>query len=233
MIQAGNESGQRPRRRHYPKRLLDLAIALPAIIILAPLFAAVALAVRLNLGRPIFFTQLRPGLHGRAFKLIKFRTMRDDVDPDGRLLSDAERLTRFGRFLRSTSLDELPELWNVVKGEMSLVGPRPLLLHYLDLYTPFQMRRHEARPGLTGWAQVNGRNALSWPEKFAHDVWYVDNVSLLLDLRILLLTLVRITRRHGITAEGEATMPYFQGDPGSEREDLSAQASGGRSGTET
>jgi lipopolysaccharide/colanic/teichoic acid biosynthesis glycosyltransferase len=232
-MQAGTESGQRPRRRRYPKRLLDLAIAIPAMLFLAPLFAAVALAVRLKLGRPIFFTQLRPGLEGRPFKLIKFRTMRDDVDPNGRLLSDAERLTRFGRFLRSTSLDELPELWNVVKGEMSLVGPRPLLLHYLDLYTPFQMRRHEERPGLTGWAQVNGRNALSWPEKFAHDVWYVENVSFLLDLRILLLTLVRIVGRHGITAEGEATMPYFQGDSGGEGEELSPQASGGRSGTET
>jgi lipopolysaccharide/colanic/teichoic acid biosynthesis glycosyltransferase len=232
-MQAEHEPVGRPRRRIYPKRLFDLAVAIPAMLILAPLFALVALAVRLNLGRPIFFIQPRPGLEGRPFKLIKFRTMRDDVDPNGRSLSDAERLTGFGRFLRSTSLDELPELWNVVKGEMSLVGPRPLLLHYLDLYTPFQMRRHEMRPGLTGWAQVNGRNALSWPEKFAHDVWYVDNAGFLLDLRILLLTLVRILDRRGITAEGEATMPYFQGETGGEPETGPLpQARGGRSGTE-
>jgi sugar transferase EpsL len=193
------------RQPRYPKRLFDVTGAGLALILLLPVMVAVALAVLICLGRPILFVQVRPGLGGRPFRLIKFRTMRSD----GGGMSDAERLTRFGRFLRSTSLDELPELWNVLKGDMSLVGPRPLLLHYLDHYTPFQMRRHEVRPGITGWAQVNGRNAISWDAKFAMDVWYVDNISLALDLKILLLTVARIFVRSGISAEGFATMPEF------------------------
>ena len=220
-----------PRRPPYPKRLFDLVVAAAALLILSPVIALVALAVRLRLGSPILFRQVRPGLGGKPFTLIKFRTMRDGRDPEGRLLGDAERLTPFGSFLRSTSLDELPELWNVLRGDMSLVGPRPLLLHYLDLYTPFQMRRHEVRPGLTGWAQVNGRNALSWPERFALDIWYVDHASLLLDLKILILTLARVASRRGISAEGEATMPYFQGESPATAEGEPDQASGGRSGT--
>ena len=195
-------------RWHYPKRAFDAVVAGLALLILSPLIAAVALAVRVKLGRPVIFSQVRPGHHGRPFRLFKFRTM---VEHRGRapLSEDARRLTPFGKWLRSTSLDELPELWNVLKGEMSLVGPRPLLLHYLDHYTPFQMRRHEVRPGLTGWAQVNGRNAISWDEKFALDVWYVDNRSLLLDLRILLVTVWRVLGRSGISADGSATVSEF------------------------
>jgi lipopolysaccharide/colanic/teichoic acid biosynthesis glycosyltransferase len=200
----GGSAEARPRVR-YPKRLFDLAVAAAALLLLSPLMAIVALSVLARLGRPVFFTQIRPGMGGRPFKLIKFRTM----VAEGPGLGDAERLTRFGRFLRSTSLDELPELWNVIKGDMSLVGPRPLLLHYLEHYTPLQMRRHEVRPGITGWAQVNGRNAISWDAKFAMDVWYVDHISLFLDLKILLLTLARIFVRSGISAEGFATMPEF------------------------
>jgi lipopolysaccharide/colanic/teichoic acid biosynthesis glycosyltransferase len=210
-----SEMGQErllPRRPGYPKRLVDLALAAAALILLAPVIAILSLAVRLALGSPIFFRQVRPGLGGKPFTLIKFRTMISDEVRDGRALSDAERLTRFGKFLRSTSLDELPELWNVLKGDMSLVGPRPLLMQYLPLYSPFQMRRHEVRPGVTGWAQVNGRNAVDWPERFALDIWYVDHVSLLLDLKILWLTLTRVLVREGISAAGEATMPYFQGE---------------------
>ena len=191
-------------RMPYPKRLFDMLVASAALLLLSPLIALVALATRFKLGRPILFTQIRPGLHGRPFKVLKFRTM---LEGPG---NDADRLTAFGRFLRSTSLDELPELWNVVRGDMSLVGPRPLLLHYLEHYTPEQMRRHEVRPGITGLAQVNGRNALSWEEKFALDVWYVDNVSVLLDLKIMLKTLGRVLLRSGISAEGSATMPEFR-----------------------
>lgn len=182
-----------------------------AIVLLSPLIAIVAYLVRRNLGSPIFFTQLRPGLGGKPFVMYKFRTMSDARDSEGRLLPDDQRLTRFGQFLRSTSLDELPELWNVIKGEMSLVGPRPLLMKYLELYTPEQARRHEVKPGITGWAQVNGRNALTWEEKFKLDVWYVDNWTLALDLRILWLTLLKVVRRDGISAAGHATMPEFRG----------------------
>jgi lipopolysaccharide/colanic/teichoic acid biosynthesis glycosyltransferase len=167
--------------------------------------------IRRQMGSPVFFRQTRPGLHGRPFEMIKFRTMRDAVDAQGRPLPDAERLTRLGRFLRSSSLDELPELWNVLRGEMSLVGPRPLLMEYLPLYSPEQARRHELRPGVTGWAQVNGRNAISWEEKFALDVWYVDNRSLWLDLEIIWLTIRKVIKRDGISAAGEATMPKFTG----------------------
>lgn len=193
------------------KRLFDLVVASAALVVLSPLLIACAALVAILLGRPVLFRQERPGLHGRPFDLVKFRTMTDARDSDGRLLPDASRLTAFGRFLRSTSLDELPELWNVVEGKMSLVGPRPLLMEYLPLYSPRQARRHEVRPGVTGWAQVNGRNALSWEEKFALDVWYVDNRSFVLDLRILGLTVVRVFRRQGVSAQGEATMPRFKG----------------------
>jgi sugar transferase EpsL len=193
------------------KRILDLALTVPALIVLSPLLALIALLVRVLHGSPVLFRQQRPGLHGKPFTMYKFRTMTDARDAEGNLLSDAERLTRFGRFLRSTSLDELPELFNVVKGEMSLVGPRPLLMEYLDRYTPEQMRRHEVCPGVTGWAQVNGRNALSWEQKFALDVWYIDHVSLWLDIRIIALTVWKILRREGISQQGQATMEEFVG----------------------
>ena len=194
------------------KRLFDLTAAALGLLALAlPLLALIAL-VRIKLGRPVFFRQTRPGLHGRPFQMVKFRTMTDARGPDGALLPDADRLTPFGRFLRSTSLDELPELWNVLRGDMSLVGPRPLLMEYLPLYTPEQARRHAVRPGITGWAQVNGRNALSWEEKFALDVWYVDHQSLWLDIRILWMTAVKVLRRQDISAPGEATVEYFKGN---------------------
>jgi lipopolysaccharide/colanic/teichoic acid biosynthesis glycosyltransferase len=194
------------------KRLLDVTLAALALLALALPLLVLMYLVRRKLGSPIFFRQVRPGLHGQPFEMIKFRTMTDARGPDGAWLPDAERLTPFGRWLRATSLDELPELWNVLKGDMSLVGPRPLLMEYLPLYTPEQARRHEVRPGITGWAQVNGRNAISWEEKFKLDVWYVDNRSLWLDIKILWLTVKRVWRRDGISAEGEATMPKFTGD---------------------
>ncbi|MBU1039539.1 MAG: sugar transferase [Proteobacteria bacterium] len=187
------------------KRLLDLALVLPGLVLLAPVFLVVALAVRLKLGPGVFFCQERPGLHGKPFLILKFRTM---LTGPG---SDAERLTPFGRFLRGTSLDELPELWNVLRGDMSLVGPRPLLMRYLPRYTREQARRHEVLPGITGWAQVNGRNALSWEEKFALDVWYVDNRCLALDLAILWRTVLAVALRQGISAPGEATVSEFLG----------------------
>lgn len=197
--------------RRYAKRLFDVAIALIVLVLASPILLATAVLVRLRLGSPILFTQQRPGHHGRPFTLIKFRTMTDQRDAHGQLLPDADRLPPFGRFLRATSLDELPELWNVLKGEMSLVGPRPLLMEYLPRYTPEQMRRHEARPGITGWAQVNGRNEASWEEKFARDVWYVDHLSLRLDLAILWRTFWQVLRRDGISQQGHATMPKFGG----------------------
>ncbi len=184
------------------------------LALLSPVLLGVAAVVRLSLGSPVLFRQVRPGLRGEPFEMLKFRTMRDAHDAHGRLLPDAERLTAVGRFLRATSLDELPELLNVVRGEMSLVGPRPLLMEYLPLYTPEQARRHEVRPGITGWAQVNGRNALSWDEKFRLDVWYVDNQSLWLDLRILLRTVKKVFVREGISQEGHATMEKFRGQTG-------------------
>ena len=193
------------------KRLLDFIAALLGLIALAlPLLLLIAL-IRRKLGSPVFFRQTRPGLHGQPFEMVKFRTMTDACGPDGALLPDAERLTPFGRFLRSTSLDELPELWNVLKGDMSLVGPRPLLMEYLPLYSPEQARRHAVRPGVTGWAQVNGRNAISWEEKFALDTWYVDHQSLLLDMKILWLTVKKVLVREGISAAGEATIGKFTG----------------------
>lgn len=193
------------------KRFLDIALSGTALLVLAPVLGALVALVRLKLGRPVLFRQTRPGLDGVPFEMIKFRTMTDQRDESGRLRPDDERLTPFGRFLRATSLDELPELWNVLNGEMSLVGPRPLLMQYLDRYSARQRRRHEVRPGITGWAQVNGRNALSWEEKFELDVWYVDNRSFLLDLRILVMTLVQVVRRQGISSRGHATMPEFMG----------------------
>jgi lipopolysaccharide/colanic/teichoic acid biosynthesis glycosyltransferase len=195
------------------KRILDLALVLPALAILSPVLLAVGILVRRRLGAPVLFRQARPGLHGRPFTMLKFRTMTDARDAHGELLPDSERLTPFGRFLRSTSLDELPELFNVLKGDMSLVGPRPLLVRYLPRYSPEQARRHEVKPGLTGWAQVNGRNAISWDDKLALDVWYVDHQSLPLDLTILALTVVKILRRDGISQPGHATMEEFLGAP--------------------
>lgn len=194
------------------KRLLDIVVTLLVAPVLLPVLAVVALLVRCQMGAPILFRQLRPGLHGQPFEMIKFRTMLNATDAQGRPMPDAERLTALGRFLRAASLDELPELWNVLKGDMSLVGPRPLLMEYMELYSPEQVRRHEVKPGITGWAQVNGRNAISWEEKFRHDVWYVDNRSFWLDLKILLLSVVKVFSRQGISAEGEATMPRFKGD---------------------
>lgn len=196
------------------KRVFDIGIVLVAAVVAVPLTALVALLVRLKIGSPVFFLQTRPGLNGAPFELIKFRTMTNAVDADGALRPDAERLTPFGRFLRSTSLDELPELWNVLKGEMSLVGPRPLLMEYLPLYSAEQSRRHEALPGVTGWAQVNGRNTLTWEDKFRYDVWYVDHQSLGLDLRILAMTVLAVLSRKGVNAEGEATVGRFTGSDG-------------------
>lgn len=194
------------------KRMIDILGSLAALLVLLPVILLVAAAIRWRMGAPVLFRQLRPGLHGQPFEMIKFRTMLNATDAQGRPLPDAERLTALGRFLRAASLDELPELWNVLKGDMSLVGPRPLLMEYLELYSPEQARRHEVKPGITGWAQVNGRNAISWEEKFMHDVWYVDNRSLRLDLKILLLSVVKVFGRQGISADGEATMPRFRGD---------------------
>ena len=193
------------------KRFFDIVIAALALLLLAVLLLVLIWQVRRKLGSPVFFRQTRPGLDGRPFQMIKFRTMTDARGPDGQLQPDADRLTPFGRFLRSTSLDELPELFNVLKGDMSLVGPRPLLMEYLPLYSPAQRRRHEVGPGITGWAQVNGRNALSWEEKFKLDVWYVEHRSLWLDIKILWLTVRKVLVREGISADGEATMSKFTG----------------------
>lgn len=193
------------------KRFFDLFAAFLGLLVLLPIMLFIAWQISRKLGSPVLFRQVRPGLNGTPFEMIKFRTMRDAVDAAGNPLPDSERMTPFGNFLRSSSLDELPELWNVLKGDMSLVGPRPLLMEYLPLYSPEQYRRHEARPGVTGWAQVNGRNALSWDEKFKLDVWYVDNRSLWLDLKIIVLTIKKVFLRDGISADGEATMPKFTG----------------------
>lgn len=194
------------------KRALDVLGAPIGLIVFSPILIIISLKIHREMGSPVLFRQTRPGRHGKPFQMIKFRTMRDAVDTDGRPLPDAERLTKLGQFLRSSSLDELPELWNVLKGEMSIVGPRPLLMEYLPLYSEEQARRHEVRPGVSGWAQVNGRNAISWDEKFALDVWYVDNRSLWLDLKIIWLTIRKVIKRDGISAAGEATMPKFTGN---------------------
>ena len=193
------------------KRSFDILFSLFGIVLLFIPLLVVAFIIHHRIGDPVFFRQVRPGRGGKPFELVKFRTMTDECGSDGQMLPDSMRLTSFGRFLRSTSLDELPELWNVLKGDMSLVGPRPLLMSYLPLYTPEQARRHDVRPGITGWAQVNGRNAISWEEKFQFDVWYVENISLGLDLKILWLTVKKVLMRDGINAAGEATMPRFAG----------------------
>lgn len=194
------------------KRVVDILLSALALALLSPLLLLLLCLVRTQLGRPALFRQVRPGLGGRPFTMIKFRTMLDAVDAAGNPLPDEARLTRFGRLLRATSLDELPELWNVLKGDMSLVGPRPLLMEYLPLYSTEQFRRHEVRPGITGWAQVNGRNALSWPERFALDVWYVDNRTFWLDVRIMVLTVRKVFAREGIHEQGRATMSKFTGN---------------------
>jgi lipopolysaccharide/colanic/teichoic acid biosynthesis glycosyltransferase len=197
-------------RTYALKRALDLTGAAVLLILVSPVLLIAAICVRLGMGPPAFFRHERAGLGGRPFRMYKFRTMTDERDEHGNPLPDADRLTRFGAFLRSTSIDELPTLWNVLRGEMSLVGPRPLLTSYLERYSPEQARRHETRPGITGWAQINGRNAISWEEKFALDVWYVDHLSLGLDLKILWSTLGKVIKREGISAENEATMPEFK-----------------------
>lgn len=193
------------------KRLFDFLVSLTALILLSPIIALVAWKIRKNLGSPVLFRQTRPGLNGKPFEMVKFRTMKDAVDEQGNTLPDSERMTPFGDKLRNSSLDELPELWNVLKGEMSLVGPRPLLMQYLPLYSPEQSRRHEVRPGVTGWAQINGRNAISWEEKFKLDVWYVDNRSFWLDIKILLLTVKKVFVKEGISADGHVTIAPFTG----------------------
>lgn len=203
-----------PARPFLAKRLTDLTLSVLTAPVWLPLLAAAGALVRWKLGAPVFFRQSRPGLHGRSFQLIKFRTMTDARDAQGRLLPDAERLPEFGRWLRASSLDELPELLNILRGEMSLVGPRPLLGQYLERYSPRQARRHETLPGITGWAQVNGRNALSWAARLELDVWYVEHRSVWLDIRILARTILTVLRREGISAAGEATMPEFQGSDG-------------------
>jgi len=197
--------------RNYGKRCFDLLMAVPALVVLSPLIAVVALVVRFRLGSPVIFRQARAGLHGRTFTIFKFRSMTDAKDEHGFPLPDSVRLTSLGRFLRASSLDELPQLWNVIRGDMSLIGPRPQLAEYLEHYTPEQARRHEVHPGLTGWAQVNGRNTISWEQKFHYDVWYVDHLNGWLDLRILAMTVRRLLARHDVSAEGHATMPRYKG----------------------
>jgi len=194
------------------KRAFDLIVSVSALVALLPVLVVTATLVRVKLGPPIFFRQTRPGRDGKPFKMVKFRTMLDAVDKEGKPLPDQLRMTSFGSFLRATSLDELPELWNVIKGDMSLVGPRPLLMEYLPLYSEEQFRRHNVRPGVTGWAQVNGRNAISWEDKFKLDAWYVDNQSIWLDLKILFLTVKKVLVRDGISGEGEVTMSKFTGN---------------------
>ncbi|WP_201603435.1 sugar transferase [Psychrobacter submarinus] len=194
------------------KRLFDITAATTALVVLSPVYAITAYKVSKNLGSPVLFRQTRPGLHGKPFEMLKFRSMKDAVDAEGNVLPDSERLTDFGKRLRDSSLDELPELWNVIKGDMSLVGPRPLLMEYLPLYNDEQKRRHHVRPGVTGYAQVNGRNAIGWNEKFALDTWYVDNQSLWLDIKILLNTVKKVVIKDGISADGEATMSKFKGN---------------------
>jgi sugar transferase EpsL len=201
------------RMGDYPlKHILDIGAAGLGVLITMPVSLGVAFIIRINMGKPVLFRQQRPGLHGKPFTLYKFRTMSNEYDANGNLLPDSERLTPLGQFLRSSSLDELPELMNVLRGEMSLVGPRPLLMQYLDRYTPEQARRHEVKPGITGWAQINGRNAITWEAKFEYDVWYVDHCSFWLDMKIIMLTMWKVLRREGISQAGEATMSEFIGN---------------------
>ena len=194
------------------KRLIDIICSLIGLILFFPILLVVALLIRINLGSPVFFTQTRLGKDGKEFKMIKFRTMKDSLDKFGQLLPDEQRLTKFGKILRSTSLDELPDLINVLKGDMTLVGPRPLLVEYKELYSERQFRRHEVSPGITGWAQINGRNAISWNERFELDVWYVDNISFLLDMKILVMTILKVIKRDGINEQGQASMSKFTGN---------------------
>lgn len=208
------------------KRLFDISASALALVLLSPLLITVALLVRVKLGSPVLFAQVRPGLHGRPFKMVKFRTMTDARAADGTLLPDAERLPEFGRWLRATSLDELPEIWNILKGDMSWVGPRPLLMSYLPLYNLRQRRRHEVQPGITGWAQINGRNAVDWPERFELDVWYVEHRSLWLDTRIFFATVGKVLRRDGVSAAGEATMKAFTGNGSGPQGDPDPQQTG-------
>lgn len=194
------------------KRLMDILVSSSALILLSPIFLLLIIIIRIKLGSPVFFSQKRPGKDGKVFKMYKFRSMTDERDKYGNLLSDNERLPEFGQKLRSTSLDELPELWNILKGDMSLIGPRPLLSSYLPLYNEFQKRRHEVKPGLTGWAQVNGRNNLNWPERFKLDVEYVDNISLWMDFKIIIQTIVKVIKKDGISSEDSLTMEPFKGN---------------------
>jgi len=194
------------------KRIFDLILTIPAYFLLSPLMMLIAVIIRLTMEKPVFFRQIRPGFHGKPFTIYKFRTMLNAYGKNGNLLPDKERLTRFGKFLRSTSLDELPELFNILKGEMSIVGPRPLLMQYLERYSPEQARRNEVRPGLTGWAQINGRNAITWEEKFRLDVWYVNNQSFRLDMKIIFMTILKVLKREGISQPGQATMEEFMGN---------------------
>jgi len=194
------------------KRFFDFVVSIIGLLFSAPVILLIAFQIRRKLGSPVLFRQLRPGKNSKPFQLVKFRTMREGIDQDGSVLPDSERITPFGNFLRNSSLDELPELWNVLKGDMSLVGPRPLLKEYLPMYSPEQARRHNVRPGITGWAQVNGRNAISWEEKFKYDVWYVENHSFRLDMKIIWMTIKKVIAREGISANGEATMPKFTGN---------------------
>ena len=201
-----------PQNANKVKRFFDLLVAIPAAIVLSPFLIFFGILVRMNIGSPVLFQQVRPGLQGKSFTIYKFKTMTNERDKDGKLLADELRMTRFGRFLRKTSSDELPELLNVIKGDMSLVGPRPLLMQYLGRYTPEQARRHDVKPGITGWAQVNGRNAITWEEKFKLDVWYVDNQSLFLDLKILAMTAWKLLKREGINQPGKETCDEFMPD---------------------
>jgi sugar transferase EpsL len=210
--------------RHYFKRGFDVLVSFTLLVLLSPLLLGLALLVRVCLGAPVLFRQQRPGLEGRIFTMFKFRSMQDTRDASGALLPDAQRLSRFGAFLRSTSLDELPELLNVLRGEMSLVGPRPLLARYLSRYSPRQRRRLEVRPGITGWAQVNGRNAITWEQRFEYDLWYVENLGFLLDLKILFLTLIRTAARSGITPGDAPAMPEFRGSAGGSGSDASSDS---------
>lgn len=193
------------------KRLVDIVGSCLALSLLSPAFLILAVLVRVNLGSPILFAQIRPGVNGQKFKLLKFRSMKNTRDENGQLLPDSERITPFGRLLRASSLDELPEFWNVLKGDMSLVGPRPLLVEYLPLYSEIQFRRHDVRPGITGWAQINGRNSISWEERFAYDLWYVNNKTIYLDFKIIWITIKKVILCENITARGDATMPKFNG----------------------
>lgn len=209
-----NGSMHYPKELPFSKRFFDLVITIPGLILLSPFLLITALLIRLTLGNPVLFRQVRPGYKGALFEVYKFRTMTDAHDEAGNLLSDEFRLTRLGRFLRGLSIDEFPELINVLRGEMSLVGPRPLLVEYLERYSDEQARRHDVLPGISGWAQVNGRNAITWQDKFCHDVWYVDNWSLWLDIKILIMTPLKVIQREGINREGYATAPVFQGNEG-------------------